>query len=97
MPGLTAVVSAINVRPQIVDTKTAHGNIRRIIVKMRGADLSDLAPVGQFVRSDVLPFFPAISCRPNQPVIGPRPNRVHIVESGSDCINRASLLPCLWI
>src|SRR5579859_7409523 len=64
---------------------------------MRGADLSDLAPVGQFMRSNVLPIFAAVFGSPHLTVIGPGPDRVHIVKCGRNRVNRAALLPCFWI
>ena len=59
LPGFSAIMSAVDVGTKIVNPKTAHRNVGRLIIKVRRTDLRDLAPGGERRRGNIFPILAA--------------------------------------
>src|SRR5580693_2320985 len=57
LPGLAAIMCAVNIWTKIVDSKTVHRSVRGLIIGLRRSNLCDFAPWAQVRRSDVSPIF----------------------------------------
>src|SRR5690242_3020601 len=82
LPCLTAIVSAIDVRLQIVDAETADRSVCSVVVEVRGLDLRDFAPAGELGRSDVLPVLAVVASDPDFAIVGAGPDGVDVLEGG---------------
>src|SRR6185312_1204688 len=78
LPRLSAVVSAVDVRMQIVEPEAIHCGVNCLIVEVRRIELSDLAPWRDAGRCHVAPRFSAVACYVNQAVVGADPDDVRV-------------------
>ena len=92
LPGFAIIVSAIDIRVQIIQSKTVHGSINRSGIGMRSIHLGQLAPRRQFWRRGVLPVLAAVVCHLDQPVVGANPNQIRVLGRGSNRIDHATVL-----
>ena len=58
LPGLAAIVRAIDVRAQIVEPEAVDGGVRGLGIEMRRVKLRNFAPRRQVRRRDVVPVLP---------------------------------------
>src|ERR1700680_3009305 len=86
-PGLSAIMCAVNIWTKIIDSKTIHRSVCRLIIELRRSNLCDFAPWAQIRRSDVSPIPPAVASFPDESVIRSRPDRVLIAERWRQRIN----------
>jgi hypothetical protein len=75
-PRLAAVVGAVDVRPQVVETQRVDRGVSGVHVEVRRIHDRHLHPRRECRRRDVLPVLAAITRQVNQSVVGPSPNRI---------------------
>src|ERR1700678_2283827 len=84
-------MSVVNVGPLIVNAEATYRCVSGVVIEVRGADLRDLAPGCEFLRSNVVPLLAAVARLPDQSVISTGPERVDILERRGERINYSAL------
>ena len=92
LPRLAAIVRAIDIRTQVVETESIHRCICSRSVEMRSVNLRELAPWSQFGRRHVLPVLSAIACHLNHAIVGSSPNQFGIFRRRSNRIDHTAML-----
>ena len=90
-PGCSAVVRAINVRPQIVKPQSVDGCIGGVLIKVAGVENRNLLPGPELFGSYVAPVRAAVSRTMNQAIIGTGPNQIHVEGRRRHRVDHAAL------
>src|SRR5258705_3959538 len=90
-PGGAAVVSSINVRPQMVEPQSIDGCIGSVFIKMAGVENGNLLPGLELFWTHINPVCPSVSSSMNQAIVGPDPNQIYVERRRRDRIDHAAL------
>jgi hypothetical protein len=90
LPGLSAVVRPIDMCLEIIETEAVDGRVGREVVERRGVDQRHLAPRREGRRRHVRPRLPAVRRAVDEPVVGARPDHVHVLFRGGDGVDDAT-------
>jgi hypothetical protein len=92
LPGLAAVVGAVDIRMQVVEAEAVDGSVGGCLIEMRGVQLGDFAPRSELGRRDVLPVLAAIARDLDQAIVGSGPDQVGVFGRWRDGIDHAAML-----
>src|SRR4029077_17462911 len=96
-PRIAKVARAVNMRAQVVETKTVDGGVGSAGVEMRSLDNGNLAPGLELGWRDVLPGLSGVLRNVNQPVVGAGPNCIRVLEGRRHGVNHATVFALLRI
>ena len=90
-PGLARIVSAEDVRPQVIQPQCIDGRVGGWGVEMAGLDDGDLFEGAQLRRRNVHPILSAVGCQVDHAVVGPCPDAVDFQRRGRHRVNHSAL------
>src|SRR5512132_1781492 len=85
-------MGAINVRLEIIETKTIHSGIDSLGIEVRSVKLRDLAPSSHRRRSYIFPCLACVAGDLDQPIVGACPNEICIFWRGGQRVNHSAVL-----
>src|SRR5580700_10368420 len=91
LPGLAAVVGAIDIRMQVVKPEAIHGCVGSWGIEMRRIHLRYFGPRRYFGRSYVLPVLAAVARYLNHAIVGSGPDQIRIFGRWRNRIDYAAM------
>ena len=89
LPGLAAVVGAIDVGRVVGEAMAIDGGVGGFGIEVAGLDLRDLAPGGHRRRGDVVPVLAVVAGDVDEAVVGADPNGIGVERRGADGVDDA--------
>ena len=97
LPGLAAIVRAVDVRLVVGDAMAVHGSVGRFGIEMAGFNLRHFAPRSHRRRRHVVPGLAVVARHVDQSVVGADPDGLGVERRGSDGVHHAEAVDHYFI